>query len=289
METPPILVCERVVDDVLVDDLRSKWTLLAEASIRLHVKITFERTSTVEGYRCICFLIRGETLEQTMQYVEAVRTLSGLETWEPFDPEIDILYTPDFKGWNSLPYGYNPFEELAYPFDGKFLEAWGEDAWVNSFLPKRLAEYPPIFLAHDWIVPPVVPDDWLELYFKAMNHAPDSPEALKRYLAIFKENTIKWSGPGPGYEHRYHPSLISVAGKAGVRLMWRWHSYYQELWEFFVANWRSFGIPMETWEQISVEAFRWGRVIWGNWSFLEHRRANMLQLVEKARRLNGGG
>jgi len=288
MENPQ-LVCERIIDDILLDDLPSKWAILAEVSKQLHVKITFERTSTVEGYECLRFLIRGETLEQTMQYVDAVHTLRGLETWEPFDPDIDTLYTPNSKWWDSLPYGYNLFEELASPFDGQRLEAWGEYARINSILPKRLAEYPPIFLAHDWVVPVIVPEDWLKLYFKAMNHAPDSPEALKRYVAIFNENTIKWSGPGPGNGYRYHPSLLSVGGKAGVRLMLRWDSLYQELWEFFVANLRSFGIPMETWDRIPVEVFRQGWTIRRNQVLSNQREAELIQLVEEARRLNGGG
>lgn len=285
-ETPPILVCERIIDDILLDDLRSKWAILAEVSKRLQVKVIFERTSTVEGYQCLRFLIRGETLEQATQYAEAVRTLPGLEAWKPLDPEMDTLYAPDSTWWVSLPYGHNLFEELAYPFDGKILEAWDEDARRNSTIPKKLLEYPLIFMAHDWVVPAALPEDWLNLYFKAINYPPDSPEIIKRYVAIFQENSGKWRG-GAGIGCRYLPSLLSMEGKVGVRLMLRWD--HQELWEFFVAHLRTLGLPMEDWHRISVEEYRQGRDIRTPGNLSEQRKADLLQLVEEARRLNGGG
>jgi len=284
--SPSIFVCQRVIDDVLLDNIRSKWAILAEVSNRLHVKVTFEDVITEEGYECLRFLIRGETLEQTMQYVEAVRTLPGLEIWEPLDPEMDTLYSPDSKWW-SLPYGYNLFEELAYPFDGKRLETWDEDARTNRILQEMLVEYPPIFLAHDWVVPAILPKDWLKLYFKATNHASDIPEVAKRQVATLKKILSK-TALGTASQCRYLASLLSIGEKSGVRLMLCIH--HQELLEFFVTNLQTFGILMETWDRISVESFRQGRVIWGARGHLpEQRRADLLQLVEEARRLNGGG
>lgn len=286
METPPILVCERIIDDILLDDLRSKWATLAQVSKWLKVKITFERTSTVEGYECLRFLIRGETLEQIMQYVEAVRTLPGLEIWEPLDPEMDTLYSSDSTWWDSVPYGYNLLEELASPFDGNRLEAWGENARINITLPKKLLEYPPIYLAQDWVVPDTLPENWLNLYFKAINYPPDSPEVIRRFEAILRENRSKWIG-GTEIGCRYLPSLLSVRGKAGVRLMLRWD--HLELWEFFVAHLRTLSLPMEDWNRIPVEMFRQGRTIKRNQVLSNQREAELIQLVKEARRLNGGG
>lgn len=137
--------CEWVID---LDKTYGDFSKLIDTVITMNIALTFDYTSTVEGYMCMKFIVRVPSKEILDDFVTNAASEFGLTPWV----EIDSLNWP---GFTIHPHPEMPM--LYYTWKDE-MQARGS---ANKLLTDKLKSHEPTFYECNWRIPSSLSEDWL--------------------------------------------------------------------------------------------------------------------------------